>query len=86
MASRLRPGIRLVTIAAMLVQQAVNARTLGSLYALIAIGLAITLSIRDGVNFAQGSLVMWGAYLSSASVGLVRSALGRRRHEIARRA
>jgi len=28
---------------------------------------------------------MWGAYLPSASVGLVRSALGRRRHEIARR-
>ena len=53
MASRLRPGIRFVTIAAMLVQQAVNALTQGSLYALIAIGLAITLSIPDVVNFAQ---------------------------------
>ena len=47
----------------MLLQQAVNALTLGSLYALIAIGLAITFSILDVVNFAQGSLVMWGAYL-----------------------
>ena len=47
----------------MLLQQTVNALTLGSLYALIAIGLAITFSILDVVNFAQGSLVMWGAYL-----------------------
>jgi len=46
-----------------LLQQAINALTLGSLYALIAIGLAITFSILDVVNFAQGSLVMWGAYL-----------------------
>ena len=47
----------------MLLQQAINALTLGSLYALIAIGLAITFSILDVVNFAQGSLVMWGAYV-----------------------
>ncbi|HZS32111.1 MAG TPA: branched-chain amino acid ABC transporter permease [Methylomirabilota bacterium] len=54
-----------------LLQQAVNAVTLGSLYALIAIGLAITFSILDVVNFAQGSLVMWGAYLGAAfAVGL----------------
>jgi branched-chain amino acid transport system permease protein len=46
-------------------QQAVNALTLGSLYALIAIGLAITFSILDVVNFAQGSMVMWGAYLAA---------------------
>jgi len=58
----------------MLVQQAVNALTLGSLYALIAIGLAITFSILDVVNFAQGSLVMWGAYL--AVVLSVRLGLG----------
>jgi len=48
-----------------LLQQAVNALTLGSLYALIAIGLAITFSILDVVNFAQGSMVMWGAYLAA---------------------
>ena len=55
----------------MLLQQAINALTLGSLYALIAIGLAITFSILDVVNFAQGSLVMWGAYLGVVfSVGL----------------
>jgi branched-chain amino acid transport system permease protein len=55
----------------MLLQQAVNALTLGSLYALIAIGLAITFSILDVVNFAQGSLVMWGAYLGVVfAVGL----------------
>ena len=55
----------------MLLQQAINALTLGSLYALIAIGLAITFSILDVVNFAQGSLVMWGAYLGVVfAVGL----------------
>ena len=55
----------------LLVQQAVNALTLGSLYALIAIGLAITFSILDVVNFAQGSLVMWGAYVGVVfAVGL----------------
>jgi branched-chain amino acid transport system permease protein len=54
-----------------LLQQAINALTLGSLYALIAIGLAITFSILDVVNFAQGSLVMWGAYLGAFfAVGL----------------
>jgi branched-chain amino acid transport system permease protein len=54
-----------------LFQQAINALTLGSLYALIAIGLAITFSILDVVNFAQGSLVMWGAYLGVVfAVGL----------------
>jgi branched-chain amino acid transport system permease protein len=47
----------------MLLQQAVNALTLGSLYALFAIGLAMTFSILHVVNFAQGSLVMWGAHL-----------------------
>ena len=55
----------------MFLQQAINALTLGSLYALIAIGLAITFSILDVVNFAQGSLVMWGAYLGVVfAVGL----------------
>jgi branched-chain amino acid transport system permease protein len=54
-----------------LLQQAINALTLGSLYALIAIGLAITFSILDVINFAQGSLVMWGAYLGVVfAVGL----------------
>ena len=37
--------------------------SLGSVLLLAAIGLAITFSILDVVNFAQGSLVMWGAYL-----------------------
>jgi branched-chain amino acid transport system permease protein len=59
----LRPRGEVGTIGAVLLQQAINALTLGSLYALIAIGLAITFSILDVVNFAQGSLVMWGAYL-----------------------
>ena len=62
---------RFGTIGAVLLQQAINALTLGSLYALIAIGLAITFSILDVVNFAQGSLVMWGAYLGVVfAVGL----------------
>jgi branched-chain amino acid transport system permease protein len=65
------PAERFGTIGAVLLQQAINALTLGSLYALIAIGLAITFSILDVVNFAQGSLVMWGAYLGVVfAVGL----------------
>jgi branched-chain amino acid transport system permease protein len=67
----LRPPGAAGTIGVVLLQQAINALTLGSLYALIAIGLAITFSILDVVNFAQGSLVMWGAYLGVVfAVGL----------------
>lgn len=44
----------------MLLQQAIDAITLGSLDALIATGLAIRLSIPGAANLARGSPVMQG--------------------------
>ena len=44
------------------VQQLVNALSLGSIYALIAIGLSMVFSILRLVNFAHGDLMMVGAY------------------------
>jgi hypothetical protein len=52
---------RFSTIGAMLLQQAVNALTLGSLYALIAIGLAITFSIADAERDVPGGPPRHGA-------------------------
>jgi branched-chain amino acid transport system permease protein len=45
-----------------LVQQGVNALSLGSLYALLALGLAMVFSILGLVNFAHGELVTVGGY------------------------
>lgn len=47
---------------AYITQQLVNALSLGSIYALIAIGLAMVFSILRLVNFAHGDLMMVGAY------------------------
>ena len=44
------------------VQQVVNALSLGSTYALLALGLALVFSILGLVNFAHGELVTVGAY------------------------
>lgn len=56
-----------------LVDQLVNGLTLGSQYALVAAGLALVFGVLEIVNFAQGELVMVGAYLlyaGSAYLGL----------------
>ena len=44
------------------VQQAINALSLGSTYALLALGLAMVFSILGLVNFAHGELVTIAAY------------------------
>ena len=44
------------------VQQFVNALSLGSIYALIAIGLSMVFSILRLINFAHGDLMMVGSY------------------------
>jgi len=49
-----------------IIQLLVNALTLGSIYALAAVGLVLVFKASDLINFGQGSLVMAGAY-----VGLV---------------
>ena len=45
-----------------LLQFSINALSLGSLYALMALGLAIVYGILRLVNFAYGELVMVGGY------------------------
>ena len=51
-----------MTAAEYLVQQAVNAISAGSLYALMAIGLAMVFGILRLVNFAHGDIIMAGSY------------------------
>jgi len=46
-----------------ILEQLVNGLTLGSLYALVAIGLALVLGVLRLVNFAHGDLFMIGGYL-----------------------
>jgi branched-chain amino acid transport system permease protein len=50
------------------VQQFINGLNLGSIYALVAIGLTMVYGILRLINFAHGDLVMWGAYLALALV------------------
>jgi branched-chain amino acid transport system permease protein len=45
------------------VQQAINALSLGSTYALLALGLAMVFSILGLINFAHGELVTIGGYV-----------------------
>lgn len=45
-----------------LVQQAINALSLGSIYALLALGLAMVFSILGMINFAHGELVAVAGY------------------------
>ena len=46
-----------------IIQLLVNALTLGSIYALAAVGLVLVFKASDLINFGQGSLVMAGAYI-----------------------
>ena len=46
-----------------LVQQVTGGLAIGCVYALIALGFTMMLRATDLVNFAQGELVMTGAYL-----------------------
>jgi len=48
---------------------AVNALSLGSLYALIALGIALVFGIMELINFAYGDLVMVGGYVILLSHG-----------------
>lgn len=52
-----------------LLQQIVNGLTLGSLYALVAIGFSLIYGVVRLVNFAHGDLMMIGAFLTLALVG-----------------
>ena len=47
------------------IQQVVNALSIGSLYALMAVGLAMVFGILRLINFAHGDLMMIAAYLAA---------------------
>ncbi len=51
-----------MSYASYLIQQFVNALSLGSIYALVTIGLAMVFSVLRLINFAHGDLMMVGAY------------------------
>ena len=57
---------------AMLVQHLLNGLTLGSLYALIAIGYTMVYGILRLINFAHGEIFMLGAYFVFWGVTLFR--------------
>ncbi|MFH1144641.1 MAG: branched-chain amino acid ABC transporter permease [Candidatus Eisenbacteria bacterium] len=46
-----------------LLQQLVNGLTIGSFYALVALGYTMVYGVLKLINFAHGDLFMWGAYL-----------------------
>jgi len=48
----------------LLLQQLINAVSVGSLYALMAIGLAMVFGILRLINFAHGDLIMVGSYVA----------------------
>lgn len=52
-------------------QQLVNGLSLGSIYALLAIGLTMVYGILRLINFAHGDLMMLGSYLASVAVASV---------------
>lgn len=56
--------------AVILLQQLVNGLSLGSLYALIAVGYTMVYGILRLINFAHGDLIMVTAYVAVMGVGL----------------
>jgi branched-chain amino acid transport system permease protein len=55
----------------MLVQQLINGLTLGSVYALIALGYTMVYGIIELINFAHGEIYMLGAYIGMITFGLL---------------
>src|SRR5215212_5499727 len=49
-------------------QQIINALSIGSLYALMAVGLAMVFGILRLINFAHGDLMMIAAYIAAFSL------------------
>jgi branched-chain amino acid transport system permease protein len=55
----------------MFFQQLINGLTLGSIYALIALGYTMVYGILEFINFAHGEIYMIGAYLAIIALGLL---------------
>ncbi|WP_036371552.1 ABC transporter permease subunit, partial [Neomoorella thermoacetica] len=49
---------------AVLLQQIINGLSLGSIYALIALGYTMVYGIIQLINFAHGDIMMAGAYIA----------------------
>ena len=47
-----------------LLQQIVNAISLGSMYSLFALGYALVFSVLGLLNLAHGAVFMWGAFIA----------------------
>lgn len=54
-----------------MLQALINALALGSAYALVALGFVLILNATSAVNFAQGDMVMAGAYVAVAAAGVL---------------
>lgn len=57
-----------MTLELYFVQQVINAISIGSLYALMAVGLAMVFGILRLINFAHGDLMMVAAYIAAFSL------------------
>ena len=57
----------------MLLQQVINGLTLGSVYAIIALGYTMVYGILELINFAHGEIYMLGAYLGIIFLGIFTS-------------
>jgi len=55
----------------MFLQQILNGLTLGSIYALVALGYTMVYGILEFINFAHGEIYMLGAYLAIIALGLL---------------
>lgn len=55
----------------MLIQQLINGLTLGSVYALIALGYTMVYGIIELINFAHGEIYMLGAYMGVVTFSFV---------------
>ncbi|MBI5326697.1 MAG: branched-chain amino acid ABC transporter permease [Deltaproteobacteria bacterium] len=55
----------------MFIQQIINGLTLGSVYALIALGYTMVYGILQLINFAHGEIYMIGAYMAVIALGVL---------------
>lgn len=58
----------------MLIQQFINALSLGAMYALVAVGFTLFFGVIDIINFAHGELFMLGAFIALTVLGAVAGA------------
>jgi ABC-type branched-subunit amino acid transport system permease subunit len=65
------PGVRLLIMDGIFLQQLINGLTLGAVYGLIAIGYTMVYGIIGMINFAHGEVYMISAYLAAISLALL---------------